>query len=129
MWHGSEAARESVIGRCCVFECRAEVRARVTAYSFRLFVVGQTQRSQAAVANLRRVCESRVPGQYEIEVVDAAERPDLAGEERILATPTVIRLAPLPQRRVIGDLSDHGRTTAALGLPGPDVHLWNGGDS
>ncbi|MGW1679999.1 circadian clock KaiB family protein [Saccharopolyspora sp. NPDC002376] len=84
-------------------------------------MAGQTERSQAAVTNLRLLCESMVPGRYELEVIDAAERPDVAAEERILATPTVVRLAPLPQRRVIGDLSDHGRAAAALGLPAPDA--------
>ncbi|RRO20781.1 circadian clock protein KaiB [Saccharopolyspora rhizosphaerae] len=87
-------------------------------FSFRLFVVGQTERSQAAWTNLRTVCERLVPGRYEIEVVDAAEHPELAAEQRVLATPTVVRIAPGPQRRVVGDLSDHSRTTAALGLPG-----------
>jgi circadian clock protein KaiB len=86
-------------------------------YSFRLYVTGQTERSQAAQANLRVLCESRLPGRYELEVVDAAEQPGLAEEQRILATPTVIRLAPSPQRRVIGDLSDHHRAAYALGLP------------
>ncbi|MEB3369885.1 circadian clock KaiB family protein [Saccharopolyspora mangrovi] len=90
-------------------------------------MVGQTERSQAAWTNLRSVCERRVPGRYEIEVVDAAERPDLAGELRILATPTVVRLAPLPQRRVIGDLSDEYRMTTALGLPETDGHSSGGG--
>ncbi|MER5391760.1 circadian clock KaiB family protein [Saccharopolyspora sp. NPDC002686] len=84
-------------------------------------MAGQTERSQAAVANLRLLCESMVPGRYELEVIDAAERPDVAAEERILATPTVVRLAPLPQRRVIGDLSDHSRAAAALGLPEADA--------
>ncbi|TDD04776.1 circadian clock protein KaiB [Saccharopolyspora terrae] len=96
-------------------------------FTFRLFVVGQTERSQAAKNNLRAVCEHRVPGRYEIEVVDVAERPDLAGELRILATPTVVRLAPLPQRRVIGDLSDHRRITVALGLPDADALFSEGG--
>ncbi|MEV0054017.1 circadian clock KaiB family protein [Saccharopolyspora shandongensis] len=82
-------------------------------------MAGQTERSHAALANLRTLCDSMVPGRYELEVIDAAEHPDAASEERILATPTVVRLAPLPQRRVIGDLSDHGRTAAALGLPVP----------
>ena len=69
------------------------------------------------MANLRALCESRLPGSYELEVIDTAERPGLAEEQRILATPTVVRLAPLPQRRVIGDLSDHHRAAYALGLP------------
>ena len=88
------------------------------AYSFRLYVAGQTERSQAAEANLRALCESRLPGGYELEVIDATEQPGLAEEQRILATPTVVRLAPLPQRRVIGDMSDHQRAAYALGLPG-----------
>jgi circadian clock protein KaiB len=87
------------------------------AYSFRLYVAGQTERSQAAEANLRALCESRLPGGYDLEVIDAIEQPGLAEEQRILATPTVLRLAPPPQRRVIGDLSDHQRAAYALGLP------------
>lgn len=89
----------------------------MTKYSFRLFVAGPTERSAVAAANLRALCESSLPGSYELEIIDAADRPDLAEEQRILATPTVIRLAPPPQRRVIGDLSDQRRTAYALGLP------------
>lgn len=86
-------------------------------YSFRLYVFGQTEHSRAAQTNLRMLCESRLPGRFELEVVDVTENPELAEERRILATPTVIRMAPLPERRVIGDLSDERRTTFALGLP------------
>ncbi|WP_220182750.1 circadian clock KaiB family protein [Sphaerisporangium album] len=92
----------------------------MTVYSFRLYVAGKTERSQTAEVNLRFLCDSRLPGGYEVEIVDASERPDLAEDGRILATPTVVRLAPLPQRRVIGDLSDHGRAAVALGLPAAD---------
>lgn len=95
----------------------------MTTYSFRLFVAGRTERSRAAEANLRALCESHLHGRYELEVLDATEQPALAEELRILATPAVIRLAPLPQRRVIGDLSDHRRAAYALGLPGaPGPH-------
>lgn len=86
-------------------------------YSFRLYVASDTERSQAAEANLRYLCESYLPGQYEVEIIDVVERPDLADQARIIATPTVIRAVPPPLRRVIGDLSDHGRAAAALGLP------------
>ncbi len=85
-------------------------------YSFRLYVAGRTARSREAESNLRFMCEANVPGRYEFEVIDAVERPDLAEEERILATPTVVRLMPLPVLRVIGDLSDQGRAAASLGL-------------
>ncbi len=89
----------------------------MTRFAFRLYVAGQTERSQAAEANLRALCESLLPGRYDLEVIDAEEHPGLAEEQRILATPTVLRLAPPPQRRVIGDLSDHRRAAYALGLP------------
>jgi circadian clock protein KaiB len=89
-------------------------------YSFRLYVAGQTRRSLAAVANLRALCDAYLPGNHEIEVIDATERPDLAEQERILAIPTVIRTNPLPAFRVIGDLSDQALAAALLGLPEVD---------
>jgi circadian clock protein KaiB len=89
----------------------------VTRYSFCLYVAGQSERAQAAESNLRALCESRLPGGYELEVIDAAEHPGLAEQRKILATPTVIKLAPMPERRVIGDMSDHSRAASALGLP------------
>jgi circadian clock protein KaiB len=89
-------------------------------YSFRLYVTGKTARSREAEANLQSLCEAHLRGRYEFEVVDAVERPDLADEERILATPTVVRLAPPPVLRVIGDLSDQSRAAALLGLPDAD---------
>jgi len=90
---------------------------RVSTYLFRLYVAGRTERSDAAVVNLRLLCEDYLAGRYEIEVIDIVDRPDLAEQTRILATPTVIRFAPPPQRRLIGDLSDHARAATALGLP------------
>jgi circadian clock protein KaiB len=89
----------------------------MTDYAFRLYIAGRTARSQATIANLRRLCDSRLPHRHEIEIIDAVERPDLAEEARILATPTVVRLRPPPSLRVVGDLSDHGRAAELLGLP------------
>ena len=88
----------------------------VTTYSFLLYVAGHTERSRAAQVNLHTLCEARVPGRYRLKVIDVTEQPGVAEEERILATPTVVRVAPLPKQRVIGDLSDHRRTALALGL-------------
>lgn len=81
----------------------------------RLYITGQTSRSEKAIANLRRIMVAEgLESAYELEIIDVLDRPDLAEEERILATPTLIRRLPPPLRRVIGDLSDW--ELVALGL-------------
>ena len=87
-------------------------------YLLKLYVAGKGTRAEAAIANLRHLCETELPGQYELEVIDIIERPELAEEARILATPTLIKQLPPPLRRVIGDLSD--KEKLLLGL---DVRL------
>lgn len=89
----------------------------MTTYSFRLYVAGQGPRSQAAESNLRLLCEAHLVGDYALEVVDVDQCPDLAAEEQIIATPTVVRLTPAPRLRVIGDLSELGRAASFLLLP------------
>jgi circadian clock protein KaiB len=85
-------------------------------YLLKLYVTGQTARAQRAIANLRRICEEELSGQYEMVVIDVLERPQLAEDERILATPTVVRELPAPIRRIIGDLSDSERVLLGLDL-------------
>ena len=89
-------------------------------YSYRIYVAGDTPSSRRAVSNLRALCEARLASDYELEVVDVLHQPDRAEVARILATPTVFKLAPLPRRRVIGDLSDGGLAAIALDLPDPE---------
>jgi circadian clock protein KaiB len=67
-----------------------------------------------AVNNLRRICEQELRGQYELQVIDVLEQPELAEEEKILATPTLIKQLPPPLRRVIGDLSDKDKVLFGL---------------
>src|SRR4051794_16065523 len=85
-------------------------------YLLKLYVTGQTPRSQRAVANLRRICEEELEGEYELIVIDVLERPQLAEDEKILATPTVVKELPTPIRRIIGDLSDTERVLLGLDL-------------
>lgn len=88
-------------------------------FVLRLFVAGQSERSQTAEANLRALCDDHLAGRYQLEVIDIVQRPDMAEVDSILAAPTVVRVAPLPARRVVGDLSDLHRTAAALGILSP----------
>lgn len=87
-------------------------------HRFTLYVTGRTQRSERASVNLRELCDDRLPaGSYEIEVIDVLDDPSRAEADRVIATPTVIRNAPLPRRRVIGDLSIADQAAHALDLP------------
>lgn len=71
----------------------------------RLYIAGSTTRAARAVENVRSFAEAAVgSGAYELEVVDLRAHPARAEEDRILATPTLIRLDPAPERRIIGDL-------------------------
>ncbi len=85
----------------------------------KLYVTGQTPRSLTAIANLRRICDEELGGRYEMVVIDVLERPQLAEDEKILATPTVIKELPPPIRRIIGDLSDTERVVLGLDLLPP----------
>jgi circadian clock protein KaiB len=90
-------------------------------YLLRLFVTGASSRTAPAIANLRRICEEELQGRYDLEIIDVQEHPSLAEDERILATPTLIKSLPLPLRRVIGDLSDKEKVLLGLQLePRPD---------
>jgi len=80
----------------------------------RLYVAGQTPKSVAALANLRRICEEHLAGEYTIEVVDLLENPQLAQGDQIVAIPTLVRKLPEPMRKIIGDLSNTERVLVGL---------------
>ncbi|MFL6201651.1 MAG: circadian clock KaiB family protein [Thermoanaerobaculia bacterium] len=83
-------------------------------YDLRLYVAGQTPKSVAALANLKRFCEEHLAGKYKIEVVDLVENPKLARSDQILAIPTLVRRLPEPMRKIIGDLSNSERVLVGL---------------
>ena len=83
-------------------------------YVLRLYVTGTSPRAQVAIANLRRICEQDLRGQYDLEIIDVLEHPEVAESEKILATPTLIKQLPPPLRRVIGDLSDTEKVLLGL---------------
>jgi len=85
-------------------------------WELRLYTAGQTPKSVAALANLKRVCEEHLAGHYTIEVVDLLKNPRLAKDDQIVAIPTLVRKLPEPLRRIVGDLSDTERTLVGLQL-------------
>ena len=89
-------------------------------YELRLFVTGATARSQHAIANITRLCEAELPGRYRLEVVDVYTNPEATRDLQIVATPTLVKVAPAPLRRIVGDLSNVARVMAGLGLVAGD---------
>lgn len=80
----------------------------------RLYVAGQTPKALTAFANLKRLCETHLNGQYQIEVIDLALDPRQARTDEIVVTPTLVRKLPPPLRRIIGDLSNVERVLVGL---------------
>lgn len=97
-------------------------------YLLKLYVTGRTPRSEKAIANLRRICDEELHGQYEMQVIDVLEHPQLAEDEKILATPTLIKRLPPPLRRVIGDLSDTEKVLLGLDV-WPETPTASGDDA
>ena len=85
-------------------------------WELRLYIAGQTPRSVAAFANLKRLCEEHLLGRYKIEVIDLMQHPQLAAGDQIVAIPTLVRKLPEPLRRIVGDLSNTERALVGLQL-------------
>ncbi len=85
-------------------------------WELRLYVAGQTPKSVAAFANLKKICEEHLAGKYHIEVIDLLKHPQLASGDQILAIPTLVRKLPEPIRKIIGDLSNTERVLVGLDL-------------
>jgi circadian clock protein KaiB len=85
-------------------------------YVLRLYVTGMTPRSTEAFASIKALCEERLQGRYELEVVDIYQHPQLAIDEQIIAVPTLVKMLPPPLRRLVGDLSNEERVLLGLDL-------------
>ena len=83
-------------------------------WELRLYVAGHTPKSVKAFANLKKICEEHLAGQYCIEVVDLLENPRMARDDQIVAVPTLVRKLPEPMRKIIGDLANIERVLKGL---------------
>jgi len=90
--------------------------AAIAKWELKLYVAGQTAKSLQAFANLKRICEEHLAGEYRIEIVDLMQNPQLAKGDQIFALPTLVRKLPEPVRKIIGDLSDTERVLVGLDL-------------
>ena len=85
-------------------------------YLLKLYITGDNPKSQRAISNLLRICESELANQYEVEIIDILDEPQTAEREKILVTPTLIKQLPPPLQRVIGDMSNTDKVLLGLDL-------------
>lgn len=113
---------ETVDARCCRLcpGLRKKVVDNMVEYVLKLYITGHSLHSEQTVRNLRGMLESRLGSGYQLDIVNVLEQPDLAEQENVLATPTLIREAPQPRRRIIGDFSDINALISVLGLDFPN---------
>ena len=90
-------------------------------FNLKLFISGASRNSTRAVNNLRRILETHFAGRYSLQIIDLYQEKALAESEQIVAVPLLIRKSPLPERRLIGDMSDEGKVIDKLQLTTPDL--------
>ncbi len=88
----------------------------MTKLRLELFVIGHSPRSQSAIDNLRRILDTSMPGEFDLKIIDVLEQPQEAEDSNIMATPTLIKRAPAPVSRLLGDLSATDTVLRGLGI-------------
>ena len=83
---------------------------------FRLYVAGNSTRSRLAITNVREICERYLANNYELDVVDVYQQPEVTRAADVIALPTLIKELPLPPRKFVGDMSDTERIVVGLKL-------------
>lgn len=85
-------------------------------FELRLYITGATPNSVKAIANIRSICESYLKDRYALQIIDVYQDATLARQEQIIALPLLIKKSPLPERKLIGDLSETDKVLKALGV-------------
>ncbi len=88
----------------------------MTKYLLKLYITGKTARSDRAIKALKEICAKELGNKYELNVIDVLESPQEAEDDKVLATPTLIKSLPPPIKRIIGDLSDREKVLIGLDL-------------
>ena len=94
-----------------------DTREDSTIYVLRLYITGATPNSVRAVANITNFCDLYLKGRYSLEIIDVYQEAEIAEKEQLIALPLLIKKLPLPERRMIGDMSNSDKVLKGLGLP------------
>lgn len=94
-------------------------KSRTSSIQLRLYVVGDNWASQSARANLDAFLNENDEAAFDVEIVDLAKDPGRAARDHIIAVPVLVRVYPLPEIRIIGNLSDPEKLYHELGIKPP----------
>ena len=89
-------------------------------YILNLYVTGMSPGSLKAIENLNYICEKYLKGKYKLEITDILKFPETMYENDLIASPTLIKRAPAPVKKLIGDLSNRERVLKLLSINSPD---------
>jgi circadian clock protein KaiB len=90
-------------------------------YKLQLFVTGASPNSVRAIANIKRICEAHLPGNYDLEIIDVYQQPLIAMDKQLIALPLLLKMHPLPLMRLIGDMSDNDKVLKGLGIKNSEI--------
>jgi circadian clock protein KaiB len=85
-------------------------------YVLRLYITGATPNSTKAINNIKAICNQHLEGRYDLKVIDIYQEPGMAKKEQVIAVPLLVKLLPLPVKRLIGNLSDTEKVLKGLDL-------------
>ncbi|GEO10766.1 circadian clock KaiB family protein [Segetibacter aerophilus] len=85
-------------------------------FVLRLYVIGASSNSVRAITNLKDICETYIKGRYSLDIIDVYQQKEIAEAQQLIALPLLIKTFPLPERRLIGDMSDKDRVLRGLGI-------------
>ena len=88
----------------------------IETYFLKLFVTGASPNSIRAISNIKNICELNLGNKYTLEIIDVYQQPLMAESEQIVSLPLLIKKLPLPEKRMIGDLSDTEKVLKGLGI-------------
>jgi circadian clock protein KaiB len=114
MVKGGNVKRKKPIDDAKAFEKALGKPSPTGRYLLRLYISGSTPKSARAITNIRAICEEKLAGRYELEVIDIYQHPEEVKADQIVVTPTLVKSLPMPVRKLIGDLSNRERVLVGL---------------
>src|SRR3954454_9080196 len=81
-----------------------------------LYVSGMSRKSMEAIENIKRLCDEHLKDAFELEIVDIYKNPEVASQQQIVFSPSLIKNLPLPKKTLVGNFSDSEKVIKALGI-------------